>query len=746
MNAQIEEIGYVTNDGSVLTEEQVRAIKHERLQALYASFAGMRDRWVQHRVATGVERRWRKSNDLFHGSQEIDARIDLETTLKDGPTNRGQPQVVRSKVVVNIVRPKVEQAVARMSEILFPVDDRNWGIRPTPQPELAARVGDSTPTIDSATGQRTGFTADQEAKALMQAAKEAAENMQRSIDDDLVECQYNAECRKLIDDGVRLGTGIIKGPYPRKTRKKAWVPSGNVHLLQTREKLSPSSKRCDPWDIFFDPACGNDHQRGRGVWERRPVTRKELRALIGVPGYDADGIRRVLMSKPTRLRVAEARVTREYLEDDAYELWEYHGEVEPQDLECLGERLAKHPDEAEDPLKGVSDAVLVMVNDVVVGCMESWIEDGTLPYDVWTWRQADDSPYGHSLPEELEHQQSVVTGAWRQLMDNGRTSSGGQIVMRRKAVIPANGRYEITPNKLWYAADDVIDVEKVFRVFEFNSHTQELLAVAQAALNFSDMESGLPQLMGGEKGPTAPDTVGGMIMLYNNANAVLRRRVKLYDDNVTRPHIGRYYDFKMANDPDGKIKGDFEVDARGSSTLVERDIQNQAMLNLANIVNNPRYAKHLKEREELKAILKAFKLDADKMMKTEEQVKEEEANTPPQQDPRIASAELNLQAKQMDIADRKEQRQFEAVRNELDDQFRTRQLAYNQQREQAEFEIAMTDSALDRDVTLLREQNKLQATREANAARERMNTLSIETKRQIFNAEAQLKAQAGSGI
>jgi hypothetical protein len=72
-----------------------------------------------------------------------------------------------------------------------------------------------------------------------------------------------------------------------------------------------------------------------------------------------------------------------------------------------------------------------------------------------------------------------------------------------------------------------------------------------------------------------------MVMLFNNATAVLRQRVKLYDDCVTRQHIARYYDWHMANNPDPAIKGDFEVDARGSTALIERDIQNQALLNLA---------------------------------------------------------------------------------------------------------------------------------------------------------------------
>ena len=490
--------------------------------------------------------------------------------------------------------------------------------------------------------------------------------------------------------------------------------------------------------MFFDPACGNDHQRGRGVWHRRSVTRKELRSLIGVPGYDTDAIRTTLLESPRRRRVADGRIINEQIIEDSYELWEYHGEVEPDDMCALREKAQA------DPLK-VEFGVVILVNDRIVGTVESWIADRSLPYDVWCWRKADDSPYGYGLPEELEHQQRVVTSAWRQVMDNAKATMGGQIVARRNMITPADGRSEITPMKLWYATDDTVDVRQAFAVFEFNSHIQELLSIAKAAMEMADMETAMPQIMGGEQG-SAPETVGGMVMLYNNAQAVLRQRVKLYDDCVTRPHIGRYYDYEMANSDDETIKGDFDVDARGSTSLVERDIQNQAMLNLANITNMPRYSPHLKEREELKAILRAFKANPDDLMKPEDQVKKEQASAQPPQDPKIVSAQMQLQAKQMDMQDRQEQRQFEAQRNAQEADFKERQLSYNSQREQAEYTIAQTDSAIKRDTALLRENNSLQISREANAAKERLGTLKIQSDREIFNAETALKVRMGSGI
>lgn len=726
----------------VMTPEQFEHMQRQEVEKLHGMFTKMRDEWVQHRATSDVEKRWRRNTQLYFGEHTEGSTGEFENTLRNGPPARKAQDGNRSRVVINIVRPKVDQAVARICEILFPVDDRNWGLKPTPLPDLAVMVGNNSPTVDPATGQPTGMTANQEAQIVMQAAKEAAQAMERSIDDSLTECKYNGESRKGVEDGIRLGTMVLYGPFPARQTSKAWLPQPDgTQVMQINESVVPASMRLDPWDVFFDPSCGNDHQRGRGFFFRRNVTRKELRQLVGLPGFDAECIREVLRQPPNRVRVAEQRVIRDTIKEDSYEMWTYHGEIEPEEMEALSVRTG-------DPLTDVTFGVLVIVNDKIIGAMPSWVADNTLPLDVWCWRKSDESPYGYGLPDELEHQQRVVNAAWRQVMDNGRTSLGGQIVMKKGMVIPQNNSWEITPNKIWLAKDDMADVRQAFSVFEFNSHLQELLAIAQAAMQFADVEASMPQILGGEKG-SAPETVGGMVMLFNNAGAVLRQRVKLYDDAITRPHIARYYDWKMANDPDPSIKGDFEIDARGSTALIERDIQNQALLNLANITNNPRYIPHLKEREELKAILKAFKVNPEELMKPEDQVAQEQQAQAEQgapQDPRIMSAQMQLQAKQLEMEDRQAQREFEGQRNMADLQLKREQLNYNASREQAEFEIAQTDSAIQRDVTVAKLGQDAQLTREQIAAKERLEMLKIDNQRQIFNAEAAIKVRQGSGI
>lgn len=735
-----EEMAIMVGD-QMYTQQEFAQMKRAETAKLYSVFAKMRDDWVQHRAQSGVESRMRRANDLYLGRDASDD-VGFVDTLKNGPPNQKKAGAPRSRVVVNIVRPKVDQAKARMCEILLPVDDRNWGIKPTPIPEIKDMTGNKTPTVDPATGQPTGLTADDEARFVIEAAKKASDAMQESIDDSLTECNFNGESRNMVENGVLLGTGVMYGPFPENQTSRVWIPEADgSQRMQENSSIVPSSASLDPWNVYFDPSCGNNHQRGRGFFIKRDVTRKELRRLIGLPGYDEEAIKSVLMNQPCRVRVAEGRVVRETIRNDSYEMWTYHGEIEPDEMETLSERMG-------DPLTDVSFGVLVMINDVVIGAMDSWVADKSLPVDVWNWRKADDSPFGYGLPDELEHQQRVVNAAWRQVMDNGRTSLGGQIVMKKGTILPQDGNYEIVPNKVWLAKDDTVDVKQAFAVFEFNSHLQELLAVAQAAMQFADQETSMPQMMGGEKG-TAPETVGGMIMLSNNSNTVLRMRVKLYDDCVTKPHIRRYYDWKMMNDENPDIKGDYEIDARGSTALIERDLANQGMLNLANITSNPRYIPHLDDRKELTAILKAFKINPEEVMKDEakaEQDMQAMAEQGPPPDPRMAAAEMNMQAKQLELEDREKQRQADAARAEQDMQVRRETLQYNREREQSESNIAMTEAQLSREIAMAELAQDGQLSQAEMESRERLALVKIDNDRQLFTAEAAIKAQQGSGI
>jgi hypothetical protein len=724
-----------------LEDDELRQAQEQELAKLNASLTMQRDDWVAARANSGIESDWRRAESLYDGGDVSEGDGGLEDTVKNGPAPKGGKAAAgapRSRVKVNIVAQATDTAVARVCEILLPVDDKNWGIKPTPVPEVAGQLDDPRPVIGP-DGQPAGTVGEIAARVQARATK-ASKLMESEIDDQLTECQYNGELRKVITAAAKVGTGALKGPFVVQRDHRSWQKdaTGN-QVMQVKKSYRPASAAVSCWNLFPDPACGDDVQRGAGIYERKEMTRKELRQLLRRPGYDHDAIKSVLRQSPKRVVVEQGRVMRADVQDDLYEVWEYHGEVDPDRLACLAPRLN---DREPDAFDGIYTGCLVMVNDTVIAALPMLTADDSLPYDFFQWKQRDESVWGHGVPHAKEVQQRVVNAAWRQVMDNAGVSVGPQIVMKRNHVVPQDNSYVIRGMKTWLAADEVEDVTKAFSVVNIDSHLTELLKIVEVAMSLGDAESGVSPMMQGEQSQAA-ETLGGMTMRWTNANGVMRVRVKRFDDGITRPHLNRYYDWNMQNSLKDDIKGDYEVDARGSSTLIERDIQNQATANLVQLFNNPKFEQYLKPFDALKATLKSWKLDPADYCKTDQeaaQIDEAAKQGAGQQvDPKVAMKQAELQDKQAD-------REFKAGEAEKERAHQEASREYNMQREQGEFQIAMTKEQNTRDLQLLKMAQEERTTAQQVQAARGIKELEIDSKHQLFNAEAAIKARQGSGI
>ena len=132
------------------------------------------------------------------------------------------------------------------------------------------------------------------------------------------------------------------------------------------------------------------------------------------------------------------------------------------------------------------------------------------------------------------------------------------------------------------------DVRAAFHAFVPPSVQQEMMNIIQFSQKMAEDVTGMPAMLQGIRGD-APETLGGMQMQNNNATSVLRRLAKRFDDYMTRPHIRRYFDWMMQHSEREEIKGDFDIDVRASSALVERDAQQQFLMTLLQASANPIY-------------------------------------------------------------------------------------------------------------------------------------------------------------
>lgn len=752
-----------------LTGSEMAEIDPDRLERLGLSLGKRRDEWVNARRASGVERRWLEDIDQYNGRDESNKQTSsmMDTVEQGGfPATSQATKPQRSTVFVNITRPKTNAAEARLANMLLPTDDRNWGIKPTPDPKLTAAAQEEAKREASAAVQAQqagaapaaapggpqpaqqpmpampamtpiaasiGEGFENSARAKLEEATKRSTAMQLKIDDQLTACDYNGQLRLAIHDCAVIGSGVVKGPIVVNRVRKAWNPVSDgtrtVHVLEIVEEKQPASERVDPWDCFTDPSCGENPHNGRGIYEKKSVTSKQLRELSKQPGFIAANISKVLEEGP---KTAVSQTQRDiqnnrengdpYAVTDLFELWEYWGEFLPEDLRAAGVDV---PDGSTDAISG---CVIIVNNHVIKGFLNP-LETGDLPYDFMVWERVDGSCWGYGLPRLMQSAQRVLNAAWRQLMDNSALSVGPQIVLNPTLVQPADKRWEMTGRKIWYLNDSHAKASEVFSSFEVPNHIEDIQRIIEMAMKFVDDESAVPMLAQGEKG-TAPETVGGMQLLMNSSNVVLGRMVKQFDDMITRPHIRRYYDWNMCYSEDEDIKGDFQIDARGSSALLVRDMQSQALLALGQFSENGLIAPMVNWESWFKETLKSQHIDPTEIMKSEAEIAATK-NQPPQATPEQVRAEAMVQAAQI-RAQASAASANAKVQGELAYAQTEAQMARDNHQER------LQELQLQRDLAILQYVQQHKITIDQARADLAKTAMQEQTKRQIAGVEAQL--------
>ena len=742
MQAQPQQIDV---EVEVIDEAAQRQKVEERLQAFGYNMAQQRDEWVRIRYSYGVDKRWLEDEDQYNAKDNIAKQASqMMTSVEQGyPVTTQMAKPHRSTVYIGLTRQKTNAAEARLADILLPTDDRNWGIQPTPKPDVMVAGRDERMAADRETGQPMMHPDTQEplrmkdlARAAMQVAREKAKAMQTEIDDQLVECDYNSEVRKMLHNAARLGTGVLKGPVVTSRTRKAWQPykdmQGNqIHQIEIVQEMTPASFSVDPRNCWPDPGCGDNIHAGKGLYERERITVRQVRDLAKQPGFMKDQLRKVLEEGPKKSATFQELKDEDQrdLARDTYEMWTYWGEVDHDDLEAAGVKVGD-----KDELRTVS-ACVVMINSTIVKAYINPLDGGDIPYDFFVWEKVSDSVWGYGIPYLMRAQQKVLNAAWRQMMDNAGVSSGPQIIVKAGAIQPADKQWQLSARKIWWATDDVDDVRKAFTAVEFNSYQGELANIIKMAMELADQETGVPMITQGEKG-AAPDTVGGMQLLMNSANVVLRRIVKQFDDMVTKPHIRRYYDYNMLYNENEEIKGDFTIDARGSSALLVRDIQNQAFLNLLAAGANPIYGMYLDTQKLFEKALQAQHIDPAEVFKSEEEIekiKEQQQQPQAQQaDPRIEAAKIRAESDKARV-----QAQNQGDMAELQTREKLAQLNYQQR---------MEELAMQREIEMLKMANVQNLTLEQIKAKLADTAMRERGKKEIYAAEQNLKMTTGSGI
>lgn len=434
----------------------------------------------------------------------------------------------------------------------------------------------------------------------------AAKKMEKKIHDQLNESGASKHLRSMAFEMALLGTGVMKGPFAVDKEYPNWNEEGEYEPLV---KTVPATNHVSVWNFYPDPASSSMDD-AEYVIERHKMSRNQLRALKGRPYFIDEAIE-------TSISIGSDYVRKHWemkMEDDdtspsdteRWEVLEFWGFV---DTDILEENGIKIPRELKD-LHEVNANIWVC-NGKVIRCVLNPFKPARIPYYAVPYEHNPYSFFGVGIAENMDDTQTLMNGFMRMAVDN--------------AVLSGNLLIEIDETNLVPGQDLSVYPGKVFRrqggapgqgIFgtKFPNVAQENMQLFDKARVLADESTGFPSFAHGQTGVSGVGrTASGISMLMSAANGSIRTVVKNVDDYLLAP-IGRaFFAFNMQFDFDDSIRGDLEVKANGTESLMANEVRSQRLMQFLQVASNPMLAPFAKMDYIVREIAKSMDLDPDKV-------------------------------------------------------------------------------------------------------------------------------------
>jgi len=586
-------------------------------------------------------------------------RMEIEDVwLKALRQNRGEydPEIKtkmhpkRSKAFLSLTRTKTHTVTARMTDLLFPANkEKNWSVTITPVPELnPAIIQDIALQFE----QSTGEPASEEfiRKELNKEASKRCEAMEKEIEDQLAELKYRYTIRQVIKDGNIYGTGILKGPLVKQRIVKRWLPQGEDWVTVRIKRLSPWCEHVAIWDWYPDMSA-RTMDNIRGCFQRHVLSRHRVLELAKRSDFNGDAIRAHLKMYPegdatyktweqNLMTMNRAGVeTTGYKETtiagtsalgggsnlssrrNKYEVLEYWGYMSTHELAQAGIDI-------DEDIMDIDVAVNVwLLGNIIIKAVISGIEGVEIPYHLYYYEKDDTSILGEGLPMIMRHAQKLFNASIRAMLDNAAISAGPIIEVNVDLLDASEDPRDIYPFRVFVRDGTGSEaMAQAVHVYEVQSHTAEFMTLAQFFMTAADEVTTVPRYLYGEPAKIggAGKTASGLSMLMGAANVTLKDQVKNFDDGITKPYIKGMYSWNMEFNEKEHIKGDFSIVAKGSTSLIAREVKAEGLNQFLNITNNPVDQMYCKRDNVLREVAKVMDLDDLDLIKDKEQIAMEE--------------------------------------------------------------------------------------------------------------------------
>ena len=436
-------------------------------------------------------------------------------------------------------------------------------------------------------------------------AQIAAKKMEKKIMDQLDESGASMHLRSTAFEMALFGTGIMKGPFVDEKEYPNWTEEGEYEPVV---KTVPRTSHVSVWHSYPDPDAANMAECEFFI-ERHKLSRTNLIALKKRPLFRASAIDDAIAYGPNYERKDWEMVMEDGTTHPDVERWEgleFWGYVPTDLLEEMEIPLTPEIKKMEQ----VNVNIWVVGNEVIRFAMNPF-KPSRIPYYAVPYELNPYSFFGVGVAENMEDTQLLMNGFMRMAVDNAVYS--GSLV------------FEIDENNLAPGEDLEIFPGKVIRrnggapgqslfAHKFPNVTNENMMMFDKARLLADESTGFPSYAHGQTGIQGVGrTASGISMLMNAANGNIRTVVKNLDDYLISPLGKAFFSFNMQFDFDKSLRGDLEINSRGTESLMANEVRSQRLMQFLGVVLNPMLAPFVKLDNIVRDIAISLDLDPDKV-------------------------------------------------------------------------------------------------------------------------------------
>lgn len=550
----------------------------------------------------------------------------------------------KSRVFVKVTKTKVLAAFGQMSEVLFGGNKFPITIDPTVLPEgvvdsVHVETNQEVTKAEKALGIEPLLPGEtmQEYRERLGSLKEtmgvfeqvrpgpgqtptqvtfepamiAAKKMEKKIHDQLEESQAKKHLRSAAFECSLFGTGVMKGPFAVDKEYPRWDDEGNYDPII---KTVPMVSHVSIWNFYPDPDA-NNMEEAEFVIERHKMSRSELRKLVSRPYFRKNEIETAVKMGPSYIKEWWEQV----MEDDAqetqterYEVLEFWGNVDKEILERHGVDIPK------ELRKKLQIAVNAWVcNGRVLRLVMNPFTPTIIPYYAVPYEINPYSMWGVGVAENMDDTQTLMNGFMRMAVDNAALSGNLLIEVDETNLVPGQD-LEVYPGKV-FRRQGGAPGQAIFGT-KFPNVSNENMQMFDKARVLADESTGFPSFAHGQTGVSGVGrTASGISMLMSAANGSIRTVVKNIDDYLLAPLGKALFSFNMQFDFDPEIKGDLEVKAAGTESLMANEVRSQRLMQFLGVVQNPILAPFARMDYIVREIAKSMDLDPDKVANSMQQ-------------------------------------------------------------------------------------------------------------------------------